>query len=229
MSRTERYEDIIPVDRLREVNIGVIGVGAIGRQVALMLAAMGAENLTIYDPDVVDEVNLGPQGYPEDAVGQDKVVAMMFDMARLNPNLVGSTPVRLSGDQVKYRPKHPRHEVIFCCVDSITDRKAIARTCHKKETSLFVDARMTSETFQVFTVYDHENGWGAYDDTCFPQEEAYEGSCTAKSTIYCASIAAGMMVAQFTQWLRGMEPAFKVECSILAGEMYADDTRCTAG
>ena len=42
MSRTERYEDIIPVDRLREVNIGVIGVGAIGRQVALMLASMGA-------------------------------------------------------------------------------------------------------------------------------------------------------------------------------------------
>ena len=226
MSRTERYEDIIPVDRLREVNIGVIGVGAIGRQVALMLASMGAENISLYDPDVVDEVNLGSQGYPVAAVEQVKVVAMMYDMVRLNPNLAGDA---LDGDPRKYRPKHPRHEVIFCCVDSITDRKAIARTCHKKETSLFVDGRMTSETFQVFTVYDHENGWDAYDDTCFPQEEAYEGSCTAKSTIYCASIAAGMMVAQFTQWLREMEPAFKVECSILAGEMYADDTRCTAG
>jgi hypothetical protein len=31
------------------------------------------------------------------------------------------------------------------------------------------------------------------------------GRCTAKSTLYAASIAAGLMIAQFARWLRGFD------------------------
>jgi sulfur carrier protein ThiS adenylyltransferase len=41
----------------------VIGVGAIGRQVALQLAALGVPDLSLYDPDTVAVENLAPQGY----------------------------------------------------------------------------------------------------------------------------------------------------------------------
>jgi len=43
-----------------------------------------------------------------------------------------------------------------------------------------------------------------YPSTLFTAEEAFTGSCTAKSTIFTANIAAGMMVEQFTKWLRGL-------------------------
>ena len=39
--RFARQQDLVPQDRLAELNATVIGVGAIGRQVALQLAAIG--------------------------------------------------------------------------------------------------------------------------------------------------------------------------------------------
>jgi sulfur carrier protein ThiS adenylyltransferase len=53
----------------------------------------------------------------------------------------------------------------------------------------------------------------------FESAEAYSGSCTAKSTIYCASIAAGLMLAQFTRWLRGLPVDRDLLVNLLAAEM----------
>ena len=55
---SERYcrqKDIVPPDRLAECKATVVGVGAIGRQVALQLAAMGVPWLKLVDFDIVDE------------------------------------------------------------------------------------------------------------------------------------------------------------------------------
>jgi len=41
-SRFVRQRELVPADRLSEITATVIGVGAIGRQVALQLAAVGA-------------------------------------------------------------------------------------------------------------------------------------------------------------------------------------------
>ena len=49
--------------------------------------------------------------------------------------------------------------------------------------------------------------------------EAFEGVCTAKSTIYTANIAAGLMVSQFTKRLRGFSVIQDVSCNVLSMEM----------
>ena len=54
--------------------------------------------------------------------------------------------------------------------------------------------------------------------TLFAQSEAQPGRCTSHSTIYCASIAAGLMVHQFTRWLRGLPVDRDVSLNLLAGE-----------
>ena len=51
--RFSRQKDIVPPDRLAACRATVIGVGAIGRQVALQLAAMGVPWLQLIDFDVV--------------------------------------------------------------------------------------------------------------------------------------------------------------------------------
>ena len=57
-----------------------------------------------------------------------------------------------------------------------------------------------------------------YRDTLFPASDAQRGSCTARSTIYAASIAAGLMVHQFTRWLRGLPMDRDMSVNLLAGE-----------
>ena len=73
--RRSRYAEIISEDWLSKPVI-VIGVGAIGRQVALNLAQIGVSNLELIDPDTVSDVNLGSQGWSPSEVGRLKVVAL---------------------------------------------------------------------------------------------------------------------------------------------------------
>jgi hypothetical protein len=63
------------------------------------------------------------------------------------------------------------------------------------------------------------NGFTQYGGTLFPQSDAQRGSCTSRSTIYAASIAAGIMVHQFTRWLRRIPIDFDTTLNLLAGEL----------
>src|SRR5262245_4508807 len=74
-SRFERQEDLVPQARLADLAVTVIGVGAIGRQVALQLAAIGVEHLQLIDFDTVELTNTVTQGYFQDDIGLDKVEA----------------------------------------------------------------------------------------------------------------------------------------------------------
>ena len=50
--RYNRQRDIVPADRLASCRATIIGVGAIGRQVALQLTAVGIPWLQLIDFDV---------------------------------------------------------------------------------------------------------------------------------------------------------------------------------
>jgi len=54
---------------LGQVKVTVIGVGAIGRQVALQLASIGVRRLQLVDFDAVDLTNVTTQGYLAEDVG----------------------------------------------------------------------------------------------------------------------------------------------------------------
>ena len=58
-----------------------------------------------------------------------------------------------------------------------------------------------------------------YPTKLFAAAEAYAGACTAKSTIYCANIAARLMVAQFAKFLRRLPVEVDVQVNLLASEL----------
>jgi sulfur carrier protein ThiS adenylyltransferase len=58
-----------------------------------------------------------------------------------------------------------------------------------------------------------------YPTTLFNTEEAFEGPCTSKTTIYCANIAAGLMIAQFTKYLRQLPIDPDIQLNILTSEL----------
>lgn len=189
----------------------VIGVGAIGRQVALQLAAIGAPRIQLIDFDMVDASNVTTQGYLTNDVGQLKVLATGNAIHCLDPT------IRVATIQDRYRAKQKIGEVVFCCVDSISARAAIWRSA-ASGCEFWADGRMLGEVIRVLAASD-VNSFSRYSGTLFPQSDAQRGSCTSRSTIYAASIAAGIMVHQFTRWLRRTAVDLDTTLNLLAGEL----------
>ena len=73
--RFARQQELVPQAALSELEVSVIGVGAIGRQAALSLAAIGVRRLQLIDFDEVDLTNVTTQGYRQLDVGRLKVDA----------------------------------------------------------------------------------------------------------------------------------------------------------
>lgn len=209
--RFARQADLVPLTRLRDMLVTVIGVGAIGRQVALQLAAIGAARLQLIDFDNVEATNVTTQGYFDSDIGQPKVAATMEAVQRLEP-AAEVLPVL-----DRYRPKLEIGEAVFCCVDSISARAAIWRSAHH-DCQFWCDGRMLAEVMRVPTATDPDSR-RHYPTTLFEQTEAEPGRCTARSTIYTANIAAGLMLHQFARWLRGQPVDRDVSLNLLASEL----------
>lgn len=211
--RFSRQEELVPQERLRDLTVDVIGVGAVGRQVALQLAAIGARHLRLFDFDTVELTNVTTQGYSYQDIGKPKVEALQPELLRIDPHSV------LEPINDRYRPKYEACQAVFCCVDSISTRQAIWRAV-RDQCRFWVDGRMLGEVIRVLCVADGL-GQSHYDGTLFPQAEAQTGRCTAQSTIYTANICAGLMLHQFTRWLRDIPIDHDLLLSLLASEMSA--------
>ena len=209
-NRFERQADLVPQSRLQELLVTVIGVGAIGRQVALQLAAIGVRRLQLIDFDHVEATNVTTQGYRAADIGQSKVSATTNDVRQID------VAVEVEAVEDRFRPKMQIGEAVFCCVDSISARsaiwKAVAPTCR-----FWSDGRMLGEVMRILTVTD-SSGRDHYATTLFDQTEAEPGRCTARSTIYTANVSAGLMLHQFARWLRSQPVDRDLTLNLLASE-----------
>ena len=213
--RYSRQQDIIPAERLADCKATVIGVGAIGRQVALQLTAMGISWLQLIDPDTVEISNLASQGYLENDLTKLKVDATSDLCRQIN------TRLEIQMITKRFRRSQKIGDIVFCCVDSINTRQLIWRAAEDK-VRCFVDGRMSAETLRVLTACDSRSR-KHYPTTLFSAEEAYVGPCTAKTTIYCANIAAGLMIAQFAKYLRQLPVDADVQLNLLASELNVEE------
>ena len=214
--RFARQHDLVPPDRLQAVTATVIGIGAIGRQVALQLAALGIRRLQLIDFDIVEATNITTQGYYAADLGESKVSATAKVIQLIDP----TTTVITFSD--RFRPRHEVGDAIFCCVDSIATRSAIWRAVHRS-CSFWTDGRMLGEVLRILTVAE-DTGRDHYPTTLFQPEEAQPGRCTARSTIYTANLAAGLMLHQFTRWLRRVPVDPDLTLNLLAGELVVHDS-----
>ncbi|MDB5385322.1 MAG: UBA/THIF-type binding protein [Planctomycetaceae bacterium] len=209
--RFSRQKDLIPAERLLSLTATVIGVGAIGRQVALQLAAIGVRKLRLIDFDIIELTNITTQGYRQADLGLTKVAATEKAALEIDPAI----EVTVISD--RFRPRHAIGGAVFCCVDSISTRSAIWRAVNPTS-QFWCDGRMLGEAMRILTVTD-DNGREHYPTTLFDQSEAQSGSCTARSTIYTASVAAGLMLHQFSRWLRSAVSEKDLTLNLLAVEL----------
>ncbi len=102
-------------------------------------------------------------------------------------------------------------------VDAIATRDAVWRQAGGRVRFL-TDGRMLGDVVRVVTVADF-HGREHYPTTLFPAADAERGRCTSRSTIYAASVAAGLMLHQFARWLRGVPPDSDLVLNLAASEL----------
>jgi sulfur carrier protein ThiS adenylyltransferase len=220
---------VVPPAALAACHAVVVGVGAVGRQLAVQLAAMGVPSLTLVDHDVVAEENLAPQAYWPADLGRSKVDATADLCRRINPALrltACPEPFRRSSTQrlacftspvAAEAAATPPGLALFACVDAIPTRELLWHAVRHR-VAFFADARMSAEVVRVLAC-DRPAADTYYATTLFPAAQAFAGPCTARSTVYTASIAAGLMASAFTRWLRGLPVERDVLLNLLAAEL----------
>lgn len=208
--RFERQEELVPRERILKEFVTVIGVGAIGRQVALQLTALGVPKIQFIDFDDVERTNVTSQGYLMDDIGRPKVQATA-DACQQIEHLLAVEEI-----YDRFRPAQEIGTAVFCCVDSITTRTAIWRSVERR-CDFWADGRMLGEVVRAL-VATADQGRKHYPTTLFPQAEAQTGRCSSRSTIYAARLAGALLVHQFTRYLRGLSLDVDATFNLLAGE-----------
>jgi len=208
--RNARQSAVLPgMDNVRSV---VIGCGAVGRQVAIQLAASGVGGVILIDPDKVEEQNVGSQGYFPGAVGRHKVEELAGSLRSYGTNC----------DTIHEKfeesfSSYCEDKYVFCCVDSIDDRKEIWDFVGHKA-AFWCDARVSTDIARILTV-DSPGHVRRYVKSIFSGEEAYEGTCAAANAIYVAYVSAGLMIAQLSKSLRQMPIDPDITINLLSNEL----------
>lgn len=211
-SAQQCFAGILDLQRLAKLRIDVIGVGAIGAQVAPVLAQLGAQKFTLWDRDLISPTNVGTQGWPHMAIGRGKAVTLQdgVNNAYRGTACVGLTRWALPED---FRPGAALHqsEIIFMCVDSLRTRRELFQAALRNSEAnrptfkLWLDARMSAEEFELYTVIPTRESCALYVRSLDEDEgpPLSVESCTTRATPYCARIAANFLVSSFVRWLRG--------------------------
>lgn len=218
-TRTTRYSSLFSINDLARLRVLIVGVGAYGRQCALRLAQMGVGQLTLVDPDTVSEVNLGPQGFSPHQIGMMKVEALAEDCGILNPDcLVETYPIAFPSSHQLIPP-----DIIISASDSMECRKALFEWWRDHtESPLLLDNRMGAEALHLFTVKRQFSSIQAYQhkDILFPQSEAYQAPCTARSTSYCPDACCALTLTQITKHLRNLPLDFHIHLNLLTVDLF---------
>jgi hypothetical protein len=160
------------------------------------------------------DVRVGRFAYTSRDVGISKVQASRRAILELDPS-IDATAI-----DDRFRPRFDIGEAVFCCTDSIEVRAAIWRSVRSR-CEFWADGRMLGETIRILTATD-EASRKHYPRSLFAGSYAVQGRCTARSTIYAASIAAGLMVHQCVRWLRKQPIDVDVSLNLLASELVVE-------
>jgi len=200
-----RQLDLIPIEKLDQ-KINIIGAGAIGSFTALSLAKMGFTNLTVFDDDIIDIVNMNCQFFRHTDIGKRKVNALrelIFDFTGAEIEVVND---RWNGAILD--------GIVITAVDSMEVRKQVFETHFKKayNTTLVLDPRMGAETAILASYSPIKPREGeSYAKTLYSDSDAVQERCTAKSTIYCSLSISAMVCSAIKAYVNNDSfPKWKV-------------------
>lgn len=205
MTNYARQLDIVPLDML-VFPLTILGVGHIGSNAAHEFASLGCPEITLYDDERVEGVNI-PAGFFQDkdagegeGGGTFKVDAVQEAVHLFFPDC------QIQTFQERFVGQRPLESVVVSGVDTMDARRTIWQWIHSNAVlvPLYIDGRTGGEIIEVHTVrpcYEEDIEW--YEKTL--EHEGAPLPCGARSVGYAARIAAGLIASQFKKWLKEEE------------------------
>lgn len=174
-----------------DLSVTLIGAGGIGALTAVVLGKMGVGHLKIADDDIVEDINLSTQFHPIASVGMLKTVAAGTTLQLFSDDTeIELGPWRVERDD---DPELITNPIIISAVDSIEVRKDIWSVVQKTHALWYLDARMSAEDFQLYTVDMQDSDWYNQGLGQINEADVPELPCTSKATIFTAAAASGVI------------------------------------
>ena len=143
MNLNKHLEFFDPINNIN-APINIIGLGAIGSNLAVALTRLGVTELNIFDFDIVNPHNLTNQAFRYKDIGMSKVDALTEILLEINPAL------KISKNPDGYKAQNITG-YIFLCVDNIdTRREIVTRTCMNPYVKAYFDFRIGLEEAQHY-------------------------------------------------------------------------------
>lgn len=205
-----RQSDIIP-ESMQNEQLTIVGAGAVGSSCAMAFAKTGFTDMRIFDFDTVELHNLPNQMFRYTDIGKPKVNAIRdiikdFEGFNIRPINSRFNANRLNGS-------------IIITIDNMDDRIKIWNKAKEQfdKIRLYIDARMGAEVLRLYTIIPPlTSDTGPYEETLYPSADALHLPCTAKATMYTATVLGGLIVNQAKKALMCMidqdapTPAFEI-------------------
>lgn len=203
---TTRFSGASWFDEIQKSRVIIAGIGGIGSNVAFQLARMAPANITLYDEDIVERVNMAGQLYSTNDIGQRKVdaIASMISAYTL-ARQINAVPS-------KFTDSTEAGDIMICGFDNMAARKIFYNswkrhvqtlTPDSRVKCLFLDGRLSIDTLQIFCIQgDDKVNMDRYEtEFLFSDFQAEHTICSMKQTTYLACMIGSLMVNLFTNFI----------------------------
>lgn len=194
--------------------VHVIGVGATGSFLVMMLVRMGVKEINIYDFDSVEKHNIPNQYYDEDDIGKSKVQALKDKLLKINPNVKINT-----FEERVYAIATEENKIgidkmsgyVFSLVDSMKTRKELFEAIKANENIIhYWESRLGSDQARVYCLpIDKDFDYSTYENLHFYSDENSEVSAcgTSITVLPIVMSTASLMISQFINVvMKNIEP-----------------------
>ena len=188
-----RQSSLVSQERISQSHVAIIGCGALGSATAMALAKMGVGCFTLFDSDIVTEINLPNQMYRIRDLNKYKVQALSEIIREYSDNGVGDDAFIIThGENYTNKPLAP---IIIITTDSMSSRQLVWEQYLKQnQAKIYIEARMGAEEGQVYTITEKSQfNIQFYQERLYPDSEAKEAPCTAKAIIYNVFMIASLI------------------------------------
>lgn len=126
-SRTERLIGAEALEKLKNKNIIIFGLGGVGSFVAEALARSGVGRMTVVDKDTVDITNINRQLYAlHSTIGKDKAIVARDRILDINPNCEVTPIVKMYLPENADEFRLSQYDYIIDAIDNVTAKIDLA-------------------------------------------------------------------------------------------------------
>lgn len=206
---TTRFSGAEWFSEIQKQRIIIAGIGGIGSNAAFQIARMIPANITIYDDDNVEMVNMAGQLYSYNDIGKSKVDAIASMISSY------TTMKQINAIKGKFTLSTEPGDIMMCGFDNMSARKIffhswkehiLKKTQKERAKCLYLDGRLSMDTLQILCIKgdDLYNIEKYKDEYLFNDNEAETTICSMKQTTYLACMIGSLMTNLFTNFVANL-------------------------